>query len=794
MESCRELDISKVNDVWRSTEEDYPMFQKLENTIDELKNARTEEQEDMSHLKYLLMGCAKRNHLGIDSKILHYTCFGGTKDVVEEYRREVGRAIDFVTEKTINHHHTSSTKSTQNPSHNNHHQTMYHSQKRMYQESLSFMNKLGRSLGHTALCLSGGGSLAMFHMGVIRTLIQEEGDLYSKIKVVSGTSGGSIVAAMCACKTVEELLSDVTCEDVSTDFKRNGSQKELDIRWFPPLMKEIIYFAANGCLMDNKEFQRCCEFYYEDITFEEGYQRTKKHVCIGVSASRWSEKHVNQKLLLNHISTPHVLIRSAVASSCALPGIMEPNPLLVKNMRGEIVPFEIDGVEWIDGSIGADLPMQRIASLFSVTNFLVAQVNPHVVPFMSHRIDQPGVARKSGESAFGSGLLHFLAKTIDMDLRNRVQSLSKVGVMPRFYGQVFKQRYHGDVTIIPEMRISDSLGLKAILNPTVEDMRVYISEGAKATWIHIDLISHMLSMESAIWKAVEKLKSSYQKWNSDLQKEIFNPSSSSPTLSSGGDWKHHPAALTREPSTSTLLLYGKEFNPMLDLDFDDEGDDFFGIHGEFEEEFKVQNNILESYSLNQHQKQIQNNDQTQTTNSTSFSASSSGKSLPLLRHTLKAIQEYKFMLEKSKARDVVRRERKRSLSAESRTLNETPLSQSSSRPSILQNLKLVHPQPTKNNNKKEEEESSTYLSSIDGIDFEGMTRDEMKRSLRELVIYALELERIEYSQYFEDEITQNEEEKEEEEVQVSGEIAILGQESPYLLVEGDDKMKQEIEN
>ena len=87
-------------------------------------------------------------------------------------------------------------------------------------------------------------------------------------------------------------------------------------------------------------FRRTCEFYFSDITFEEAFERTGKHVCITVSASRVSGESA-QRLLLNHISTPHVTLASAVAASCALPGVMAPAKLMTKNGNGLIEPFEV---------------------------------------------------------------------------------------------------------------------------------------------------------------------------------------------------------------------------------------------------------------------------------------------------------------------------------------------------------------------------------------------------------------------------------------------------------------------
>jgi predicted acylesterase/phospholipase RssA len=97
--------------------------------------------------------------------------------------------------------------------------------------------------------------------------------------------------------------------------------------------------------MDSKEFFHCCKFYYSNITFEEAYEMTGKSVCITVSASRAYAGLGVQRLLLNHISTPHVTLSSPVAASCSLPGAMKPTKLMMKNTNGEQVPFEVDGVE-----------------------------------------------------------------------------------------------------------------------------------------------------------------------------------------------------------------------------------------------------------------------------------------------------------------------------------------------------------------------------------------------------------------------------------------------------------------
>jgi len=157
----------------------------------------------------------------------------------------------------------------------------------------------------------------------------------------------SIVAAMCAIKTPDELLRDICVSTVSTDYMRTGEMKRLGVSWFPSLYRMGADWIKSGLVMDSKEFFRCCEFYYSNITFEEAYEMTGKHVCITVSASRAYAGSGVQRLLLNHISTPNVTLASAVAASCALPGVMSPTKLMIKDGKGEQVPFEVDGVEWV---------------------------------------------------------------------------------------------------------------------------------------------------------------------------------------------------------------------------------------------------------------------------------------------------------------------------------------------------------------------------------------------------------------------------------------------------------------
>jgi predicted acylesterase/phospholipase RssA len=64
-------------------------------------------------------------------------------------------------------------------------------------------------------------------------------------------------------------------------------------------------------------------------------------------------------------------------ASCSLPYIYAPNELVYKKANN-LEP----GRQFRDGSIGCDLPLRHMSTMYNVANLLVSQTNPYIIPFL----------------------------------------------------------------------------------------------------------------------------------------------------------------------------------------------------------------------------------------------------------------------------------------------------------------------------------------------------------------------------------------------------------------------------
>ena len=248
------------------------------------------------------------------------------------------------------------------------------------------------ALGKTALLLSGGASLGMYHFGVIKALFLQ-GLLP---RVISGSSAGSIVLAILGVKTADEL-----CELFTSGPE--GIQAKIRLDFFSnkgSLHRKLTRIFSKGVIMDIEKLQEALRQNIGDITFSEAYARTGRIINITVSPGN----HFENARLLNYLTAPNVLVWSAASASCALPGLYESVQLMAKNEKGNVVAYHLSNVTWTDGSLQQDLPINRLKELFNVNYLIVSQTNPHAIPFIQteqrgslrvhKRSEQPGILRR----------------------------------------------------------------------------------------------------------------------------------------------------------------------------------------------------------------------------------------------------------------------------------------------------------------------------------------------------------------------------------------------------------------
>lgn len=164
-------------------------------------------------------------------------------------------------------------------------------------------------------------SFAYYHLGVVKALI--EADLVPD--VITGTSGGALVAALVATRTNEEL-KQLLVPGLAHQIKPCS---EPISTWFPRWWK-------TGARFDSVEWARQCSWWSRgSMTFREAYERTGRILNVSCVPA---DPH-SPTILCNYLTSPDCVIWSAVLASAAVPGILNPVVLMMKTIDGSLVPY-----------------------------------------------------------------------------------------------------------------------------------------------------------------------------------------------------------------------------------------------------------------------------------------------------------------------------------------------------------------------------------------------------------------------------------------------------------------------
>ncbi|KAH0473009.1 MAG: uncharacterized protein KVP18_000341 [Porospora cf. gigantea A] len=417
-------------------------------------------------------------------------------------------------------------------------------------EVSEMLSSLKVAQGRTALCLSGGGTLAFCHLGVLKALAEID----SIPKVISGSSGGSYIAGLLALMNDEEF--ERSC--LGEQFVPMATMDHL----LPPFSDQVQSFLQRGFCMEAGQFSDAIRQVFGDITFAEAFSMTGRYVSITVSpANTQRPGSMQEALLCNCITTPDVLIWSAVVASCSLPGLIPPNKLFAKkNVFGHLDHSDVLGFEiapgrlnkdaqgilrgprglpmpqdsensipslsrtgsnggrvlpvkarvvvysnpderWMDGSVLADIPSGQLGTLFNVKEFVVTQVNPHLVPFVQK------LHQESYEEQFVlTRIVNIVGQYLVSDMKHRYFTFLAMMFQLRIAGQDVSQflfqESDGTINIIPSRkRMLPFL----MAPPTPSFIHEATQLGYRRSWPHLQRIKRNMVIEKALHASCERV-------------------------------------------------------------------------------------------------------------------------------------------------------------------------------------------------------------------------------------------------------------------------------------------------
>lgn len=409
----------------------------------------------VEELKQLLENCIKNNFVGVENPRLYSETYLGTKELVQNFIDETQKCVGSIRKSSFI---TPSEKAT-------------------------FFKQLDTNYGRSALCLSGGATFAYYHLGIIKALLATD-DLP---EIITGTSGGALVAALAATRTNEELQKVLVpalayriraCADPPSVWLR---------RWW-----------RTGARFDSLDWARQCSWFCRgSMTFREAYERTGRILNVTCVPS---DPH-SPTILANYLTSPDCVIWSAVLASAAVPGILNPVVLMRKTRDGTLAPYSF-GHKWKDGSLRTDIPLKALNLHFNVNFAIVSQVNPHInLFFFSSRgtIGRP-VTHRRGRGWRGGFLGSALETSIKLDLQKYLKILRHLELLPRPLGQdwseIWLQTFSGTITIWPKTQLSDFWNI--LSDPSARRLAHMLRAGERSAWPKARFIGNRMGVERLV--------------------------------------------------------------------------------------------------------------------------------------------------------------------------------------------------------------------------------------------------------------------------------------------------------
>lgn len=437
-------------------------------TTTRLRALRT--NNDIPALMVFLQGCLKKNFAGIENRQLYSHRYYGTKKLVAHYIAEVVRCIDAVT----------AASAAQVP----------------MRQKRRFFRIVSKNYGKTALCLSGGACFAYTHFGIVKALL----DANLLPRIILGTSGGGLIAALACTRTDDELRQLL----VPQLARKITACEDPWYVWIPRLWK-------TGARFDSVAWARKSNYFTKgSTTFQEAYKNTGRKLNISTVPA---EPHL-PVILCNTVTSPNCIIWLSLLASSAVPGILNPVVLMMKDPKTDAVtPFSL-GNRWRDGSLRTDIPVEALNTYYNVNFSIVSQVNPHISLFFyapKGTVGRPVAIprRKTRKEHFASLRGGFIATALEqllkLEVKKWLQVIKLLDLLPRWLEQdwlnVFLQRFTGTITIWPRNRFKDFWYI--LLDPSETQMAEYLRKGERSMFPRLLFVKHRLEIERAIERGRE---------------------------------------------------------------------------------------------------------------------------------------------------------------------------------------------------------------------------------------------------------------------------------------------------
>lgn len=162
---AKEFDNLLPNQIWRekvfSRHYDYPYIRDLTNLMRETRKAGQIEK-----LISIMRSHSFRNIGNITCPLMYRECYNHTKTLIEDFQKEITKSL----------------------------KTILRTNQLSLPRKIEFFSEMRHAIGRTALLLSGGAVMGMYHIGVALAL-KEAG---IRPKILAGSSAGSIIAACIA--------------------------------------------------------------------------------------------------------------------------------------------------------------------------------------------------------------------------------------------------------------------------------------------------------------------------------------------------------------------------------------------------------------------------------------------------------------------------------------------------------------------------------------------------------------------------------------------------------------------